>query len=89
VIDNEKRNVQIRFNPPQENQSIFKSDFRPYAVQGVPKQDDKVFQSNPLFINSTTNSTTYANWGAKPFERVGEIRKMPFDSKFYGKSTYY
>ena len=59
-------------------------------MRTVQKNDEpKGYFSNPLFINSTTNSTTYANWGAKPFERAHEIRKMPFDSKFNGKSTYY
>lgn len=59
----------------------------------VEKQNNddggKKYESNPIFMNATTNSTTYVNWGAKPFERVREIRKLPFDSKFMGKSTYY
>ena len=59
-------------------------------MRAAPKGDGpQQYISNPLFINATTNSTTYANWGTKPFEKVGEIRKMPFDSKFMGKSTYF
>ena len=34
---------------------------------------------NPLFMGSTTYGTNFANWGAKPFERVKEIRKHPFN----------
>jgi len=57
----------------------------------VHEDDDQAtrYSSNPLFINSTTYGTTYANWGCKPFERVREIGKRPFKSHFQGQSTYY
>ena len=41
-----------------------------------------------MFINSTTYGANFANWGSKPFERMREIGKKPFISKFYGESTY-
>lgn len=88
-MDEEKRNVKIKFDPPLTLQSTFQSDYKPFLTRSVKKEDDgKGYFANPLFINSTTNGMTYANWGTKPFERVREIRKMPFDAQFKGKSTY-
>jgi hypothetical protein len=40
------------------------------------------------FVNSTTYGANFANWGAKPFERIREISKKPFESPFNSKSTY-
>ena len=28
------------------------------------------------------------NWGTKPYLKVGEIRKLPFNSEFKGKTSY-
>jgi hypothetical protein len=40
--------------------------------------------NNPLFLNSTSYKTLYANWGAKPFERVRQVDKKLLDFKFKG-----
>lgn len=41
-----------------------------------------------MFVSSTTYGSTFANWGAKPFERVKEISKKPFSLKFKAESSY-
>ena len=43
---------------------------------------------NPLFVGSTTYGSNFANWGAKPFERVSEISKKPFQVPFNSLSSY-
>jgi hypothetical protein len=35
IIDNEKRNVKLRFDPPFNNVSTQKADFKPFSVKKV------------------------------------------------------
>lgn len=73
------------------NHSTFQTDYKPFMLKSVDQNDEensKNYFSNPLFINSTTYGVNFANWGSKPFERMREIGKKPFISKFYGESTY-
>jgi hypothetical protein len=65
------------------HQSIFQSDYKPFMLRTVRKddgEDRESFQVNPLFINSTTYGMNYANWGTSPFERRREIGNRPFKS---------
>lgn len=89
IIDNEKRNLKVKFNPPFNNVSTKQADFQPFSIKQVEAEEEqKAKQVDPIFINSTTYGTNYANWGARPFERVKEIINRPFDSPFKSRSTY-
>ena len=41
-----------------------------------------------MFLNSTSYGTYFANWGAKPFEKVKGIDKALLEFKFKGDSSY-
>jgi hypothetical protein len=65
-------------------------DYKPFLIRNFQKagNDGQGYYFNPMFLNSTSYGTQYANWGAKPFERVRAVDKRLLELKFKGSSSY-
>ena len=59
-------------------------DYKPFLVRSQMQigNNQESYFNNPLFLNSTSYGSQYANWGAKPFERVRAVDKKMLDFKF-------